>query len=135
MYEIIWSRIRLSLCPTYGQKCPVSKQSFLVIIHYLIFFSVQYWQKKKEFYLKLLDYLIGTQHILEATFSIKTSGGHIFIDFKRVMSTSLLHFLKNKLFIVSIHFVNPRNHIFRWQKLASRRSSERVYIVHYWFSL
>ena len=77
------------------------------------FFQFNIDKKKKEFYLKLLDYLIGTQHILEAIFSIKTSGGHIFIDFKRVMSTSLLHFLKNKLFIVSIHFVNPRNHILR----------------------
>ena len=77
------------------------------------FFFSSILTKKKEFYLKLLDYLIGTQHILEAIFSIKTSGEHIFIDFKRVMSTSLLHFLKNKLFIVSTHFVNPRNHIFR----------------------
>ena len=51
------------------------KQSFLVMIHYLI-----------EFYLKLLDYLKGTQHILEAIFSIKASGGHIFIDFKCVTS-------------------------------------------------
>lgn len=53
----------------------------------------------------------------------------------RNVETSLLHFLKNKLFVVSIHFVNPRNHILRRQKLASRKSSERVYIVHYWSSL
>ena len=68
------------------------KQFFLVMIHYLIFLQLNI-DKKNEFYLKLLDYLISTQHILEAIFSIKTNGGHIFIDFKRVMSTSLLHFL------------------------------------------
>ena len=97
------------------------KQSFLVMIHYLI-----------EFYLKLLDYLKGTQHVLEAIFSIKASGGHCQV---RDVETSVLHFLKNKLFVVSINFVNPRNHILRRQKLASRRSIERVYIVHYWSSL